>query len=391
MNLAKHRRCDHIGKVKATVNKYREKHSRRRGPVCSCSRSCRLCPHSDKPAILQSPAHPVTEGVDVTLHCRDKNGSSDLPAAFFKTGSFIGMAATAHMTIRNFSKSDESVYKCHIGEHGESPGAESLCVPSENSGTASLTVLPSSSQLFQYENLFLSCGNNSSLLGWRVFRATSTGTSRDRFGRQRCGTKWGTENASGCVLHTVKKPDSGIYWCESLARQRSNSVNIQIHSKNTLVILQSPLLPVMAGDNVTLCCKTKSPASDLPAMFYKDDSLIRTDPSGHMTIHQVSRSHEGVYKCHISGHGESPASWLLVRVRGEAVLVVQSWFWRKPLTPLLLAELADVSSCAELFGNYVWLACRPGCCCFLNVSWLRPQQELCGSSSEENRERTLCK
>ncbi|XP_076737131.1 uncharacterized protein LOC143415664 [Maylandia zebra] len=78
------------------------------------------------------------------------------------------------------------------------------------------------------------------------------------------------------------------------------------------VILQSPVLPVMEGDDVTLLCKTKTTPSNLTAAFYKDGSLIRKQPTGHMTIQHVSRSDEGLYKCDISGHGESPSSWITV-------------------------------------------------------------------------------
>ena len=82
------------------------------------------------------------------------------------------------------------------------------------------------------------------------------------------------------------------------------------------VILQSPVLPVMEGEDLTLTCKTKT-SSNLPAGFYKDGSFIRTEPAGHMTIHHVSRSDEGLYKCNISSVGESPPSW--VSVTGEEV------------------------------------------------------------------------
>ena len=82
------------------------------------------------------------------------------------------------------------------------------------------------------------------------------------------------------------------------------------------MILQSPVLPVMEGEDLTLTCKTKT-SSNLPAGFYKDGSFIRTEPAGHMTIHHVSRSDEGLYKCNISSVGESPPSW--VSVTGEEV------------------------------------------------------------------------
>lgn len=78
------------------------------------------------------------------------------------------------------------------------------------------------------------------------------------------------------------------------------------------MILQSPVLPVMEGDSITLLCKSKPPHSILPAAFYKDGSFIGTESTGHMTIPHVSMSDEGLYKCHISHHGESPPSWITV-------------------------------------------------------------------------------
>lgn len=78
------------------------------------------------------------------------------------------------------------------------------------------------------------------------------------------------------------------------------------------MILQSPVLPVMEGDSITLLCKSKPPHSNLSAVFYKDGSVIRTESTGHMTIPHVSLSDEGLYKCHISQHGESPPSWITV-------------------------------------------------------------------------------
>ena len=79
------------------------------------------------------------------------------------------------------------------------------------------------------------------------------------------------------------------------------------------------------GSDVTLRCwykkkTTDKPSSDLPADFYKDGSLIRTQPTGQMTIHSVSVSDEGFYKCNISDLGESPESWM--GVRGEMIFIL---------------------------------------------------------------------
>ncbi|KAM4565513.1 uncharacterized protein V3H82_014534 [Fundulus diaphanus] len=76
----------------------------------------------------------------------------------------------------------------------------------------------------------------------------------------------------------------------------------------------------MEGDDVTLSCHTKTAPSNLPAAFYKDGSLIRTEPAGHMTLHHVTSSDEGLYRCSISAHGESPSS--SISVSGVSVLVL---------------------------------------------------------------------
>ncbi|XP_030580225.1 Fc receptor-like A [Archocentrus centrarchus] len=90
------------------------------------------------------------------------------------------------------------------------------------------------------------------------------------------------------------------------------------------VILQSPVLPVMEGDDVTLLCQTKTTPSNLPAAFYKDGIFIGHQSSGNMTIQHVSRSDEGLYKCDISGHGESPSSWITVTVKPPTIVILTS-------------------------------------------------------------------
>ena len=92
------------------------------------------------------------------------------------------------------------------------------------------------------------------------------------------------------------------------------------HCSDGAVILESPVLPLMEGSDVTLHCwsrimTTDKPSSDRPADFYKDGSLISTESTGQTTIHSVYKSDEGFYKCHISDLGASPESRM--DVRGE--------------------------------------------------------------------------
>ncbi|XP_044040287.1 low affinity immunoglobulin gamma Fc region receptor II-like isoform X2 [Siniperca chuatsi] len=169
---------------------------------------------------------------------------------------------------------------------------------------ASLTVSPSSSQLFEEESVSLSCEEDDSSAGWTLRRNSTRET------RTQCGAGWGRSAGSSCKISHIDRLDSGVYWCESREGATSNTINITVTGGP--VILQSPVLPVMEGHDVTLHCKTETPPSDLTAAFYKDGSLISTEPTGHMTIRHVSKSDEGLYKCHISRHGESPPSWISV-------------------------------------------------------------------------------
>ncbi|XP_049424314.1 Fc receptor-like B [Epinephelus fuscoguttatus] len=184
-----------------------------------------------------------------------------------------------------------------------------LCVTSLLSCTtnqASLTVSPSSSQMFKGQSVSLSCEEDDSSAGWTLRRNTTTDT------RTECGADWGRSAGSVCNISYILSKHSGVYWCESREGATSKSITISVTGGS--VILQSPVLPVMEGHDVTLHCKTKT-SSNLPAAFYKDGSFIRTEPAGHMTIRHVTRSDEGLYKCDITGHGESPPSWLTVTGR----------------------------------------------------------------------------
>ncbi|KAM9424806.1 uncharacterized protein KZ484_004917 isoform 4-T4 [Pholidichthys leucotaenia] len=168
-----------------------------------------------------------------------------------------------------------------------------------------LTVSPSSSQIFKTESVSLSCEDEDRPDGWTVRRNPTKGEV------SQCNSTWGRSNGSSCTIEFAFPVDSGSYWCESSDGSTiSSMINLTVSGGS--VILQSPVLPVMEGDDVTLTCRTETATSNLPADFYKDGSFIRTEPAGHMTIHHVSRSDEGQYKCNMSGHGESPSSWISV-------------------------------------------------------------------------------
>ncbi|XP_051249544.1 low affinity immunoglobulin gamma Fc region receptor II-b-like isoform X3 [Dicentrarchus labrax] len=173
---------------------------------------------------------------------------------------------------------------------------------------AVLRVLPNRSQFFHYETVSLSCGQQEE---WRVKRNTSKNINKD------CFTSRNGTNESLCFIDDLYPSDSGVYWCESAEGECRDAVNITVTRGS--VILESPVLPVMEGDDVTLRCTNRTPSASNLTDFYKDGFLIRSSSTGNMTIHNVSQSDEGLYKCNISGVGESLESWLTVRVSDSAV------------------------------------------------------------------------
>ncbi|XP_068569306.1 low affinity immunoglobulin gamma Fc region receptor II-like isoform X2 [Cebidichthys violaceus] len=172
---------------------------------------------------------------------------------------------------------------------------------------AALRVLPDRAQFLQYESVSLSCEQQGGSPDWRVKRNTSTKTN------QECSSE--TTDRSCCFIQDLYPLDTGVYWCESAAGGRcSDTVNIMV--TGGFVILESPVLPVTEGDNVTLRCRTKS-TSNLTAGFYKDGLLIGSSFTGNITVPGVSKADEGLYKCNVSGVGGSSESWLTVRGRPE--------------------------------------------------------------------------
>ncbi|XP_039677817.1 low affinity immunoglobulin gamma Fc region receptor III-like [Perca fluviatilis] len=160
-------------------------------------------------------------------------------------------------------------------------------------------------QFFEYSSISINCEGFNTTTGWTVMRMIK-GTGKV----SECVSTWVTTPASVCAIKPVYSTDSGEYWCET-GEERSNTVNITITAGG--VILESPALPVMEPDAVTLRCRSHMSSSALIAEFYKDDLPIGTSSTGEMTLRAVSKSNEGLYKCSISEFGESPQSWLAVR------------------------------------------------------------------------------
>ncbi|XP_074480151.1 Fc receptor-like protein 5 [Sebastes fasciatus] len=204
---------------------------------------------------------------------------------------------------------------------------------------ATLRVLPNRSQFFQYESISLRCEQRGMSSEWRVKKNTSI------YINEECLISWERTHESHCFIDDLYPSDTGVYWCESVAGECSDAVSITVNAGS--VILESPVLPVMEGDDVTLSCRTKTTSSNLTADFYKDGLLIGSSSTGNMTIHSVSWSDEGLYKCDVSGVGGSPESWLTVRGSPNP-----------PDSPVLCILLPAVGACLLLVS--VMLLCLRG-------------------------------
>ncbi|XP_036967414.1 low affinity immunoglobulin gamma Fc region receptor II-c-like [Acanthopagrus latus] len=171
-----------------------------------------------------------------------------------------------------------------------------------------LRITPNRLQHFQLESVSFECGGMDGSAQLKRIKS-------DKDIDAECSSIKKTSTGSSCTIYRAYPTDSGEYWCETEGGQRSNSVNITVTAGS--VVLESPVVPILEGKDVTLHCTNKK--TYLQADFYKDDVFMESSPTGNMTIHNVSKSVEGIYKCSIPGVGESPGSWLFVIANPDSI------------------------------------------------------------------------
>ncbi|XP_039518641.1 hemicentin-1-like isoform X2 [Pimephales promelas] len=269
-----------------------------------------------------SPQKWLTEGDPVTLIC-EVNGSSTGWTFSWFTETVSG-SSIDHELLSDSSRGSGGKYTVssahlnHTGLYVCKGQREKTAVYTKYSNTqplwvtgvsppVSLIISPSRTQHFIYDSLSLSCENQSNSDRWTVRRYTDSGQRLEY-----CSSLvWASQKGSTCTIRSTLTSHTGVYWCQSESGENYHPVNITVHSG---VILESPVHPVTEGCNLTLRCLYQYPTrSNIRADFYKDGSLVQNQTT-EMIIPTVSKSHEGFYYCKHPKIGESPKSWISVRV-----------------------------------------------------------------------------
>ncbi|XP_060776613.1 carcinoembryonic antigen-related cell adhesion molecule 5-like [Neoarius graeffei] len=286
------------------------------------------------PVLSVSPQSWLTEGNSVTLSCEVTGFSTDWIFSWYTTVPYrdgltqirnnhgynmyleplpdSSRESGGKYTLSPAALNHTGVYMCR-GKRGEPAfhtqysNPQPLWITASESPPVSLIIHPNRTQHFTYESLLLSCNSTdqSNFTGWTVRRYAHSERVLDCLW-------WGSVTGSTCEISPLSTLDTGVYWCHSESGENRNPVNITV--QNALVILESPVHPVTEGHPLTLRCLYRNPKpSNLRADFYRDESVLQTQTTGEMIIHNISKSDEGFYHCKYPEGEESLKSWVSVR------------------------------------------------------------------------------
>ncbi|XP_051985493.1 sialoadhesin-like [Xyrauchen texanus] len=262
-----------------------------------------------KPEVRVNPDHHVFRGETVTLTCDIQTQThTEWRYSWIKDDS-VNPVSTERVYRITSDKSHSGKYSCRgekirDSQRSDISDAVTLTVSAQRP-SVSLIISPSRSQHFSSHSLSLNCEDHNNSTGWTVRRNTDSERMKD------CSS-----TGSTCEISSLKTSDTGVYWCESQSGEHSPHINITVHDGD--VILESSVHPVIEGDTLTLHCLHRSTNSSiLTADFYKDGSLLQKQTTGEMSIPTVSKSHEGFYSCKHGERGQSPESWISVRLYSD--------------------------------------------------------------------------
>ncbi|XP_050959982.1 Fc receptor-like protein 2 isoform X2 [Labeo rohita] len=306
-----------------------------------------------------SPQKWLTEGDPVILICEVYGSSTGLTFSwytqtvssdnryYYQLLSDSSRGAGGNYTVSSAALNHTGVYMCRAERRKPAYktwySSSQLIWVTGVSPPVSLIISPSRTQHFTSVSLSLSCEDQSNSDRWTVRRYTDRWEWLDD-----CSSShWGSQTGSTCTIRSTNTSDTGVYWCQSESGENSHPVNITVHSD---VILESPVHPVTEGDTLTLhCLYQHSTPPNLRADFYKDESLIQSQTT-EMIISTVSKSHEGFYYCKHPERGESPKSWISVRVSHSEsqISVLHTLSSVLAVCPYLLVTVVLIFKCCRM-------------------------------------------
>lgn len=173
-----------------------------------------------------------------------------------------------------------------------------------------VTTSPSRLQFFKEQFVTFNCQGTNVSSEWIVMRHVFLENVTSK-----CGSAWGTRHKSNSCKITMLLPwDTGVYWCQSLTNGiASEKHNLTVSDTSTILHLDSTGTPPSVGMDMTLSCLHKHGPFREPVYFYKDNMVIARCPTtSNVTIRNITKSHEGFYKCGPAGKSASPISWISV-------------------------------------------------------------------------------
>lgn len=184
-----------------------------------------------------------------------------------------------------------------------------------------LTITPQDLQFFREKSVSLNCQGVNDSSQWIVMRHVELENVTSS-----CGNRWGRQYNSSCKMSMTLPWDTGVYWCQSRTDGRvSDKRNLTVTATSTILRLDSTL-PIAVGDTMTLSCLDKNGPVKGPVYFHKDSSVIARCPTTNtVTIRNVSKTHEGFYKCRTADNIGSSFSWISVVDQTAETVGVTDW------------------------------------------------------------------
>ncbi|XP_051249559.1 uncharacterized protein LOC127359632 [Dicentrarchus labrax] len=183
----------------------------------------------------------------------------------------------------------------------------------DDSPRASLDVISHNrTQFFHDEAFTVSCQLPDNNTQWKMM------SFDDWLGNiTECPNQVSSDRRLSCSGHSANPWSDVPYWCENPAGERSNALNIS--TTVVSVVMESPSLPVLEGEDVMLRCLHRSSTtneitSNFRAIYYKNGRPIGHTTDGSIfTLKAVTKADEGVYKCRHPVDRDSPDSWITVK------------------------------------------------------------------------------